>query len=112
MWKNLDFNELFKSFLAMTIIYACIFYFFAITLKLFPDIDVDGVRQVLPIFNSTFSMMVGYYFGSSASNKNKDAIINALTNAVPPPNSNTSREETKVVKTVQNTETTPKKDGE
>lgn len=100
--KNLDFTELFKSFLAASIIYACLAFFFAITLNFFPNVNKEVVGQVLPIFNSTFSMMVGYYFGSSATNKAKDAIINSLTNAVPPPNS--SREETKVITTKTETE--------
>jgi len=46
---------------------------------MFPNIDVDGVRQVLPIFNTTFSLLIGYYWGSSASNKVKDATINSLS---------------------------------
>lgn len=100
------FKNAFQSFLGASVIFACMFYFFAITLKIFPDIDVDGVRQVLPIFNTTFSMLIGYYFGSSATNKAKDETINALTNATPQPNVSTDKMQLTVTKVE------PKKDGE
>lgn len=77
--KNIQFRELFQAFLATFIIGACISYFFIITLRLFPDIDTDGVRQVLPIFNTTFSLMVGFYFGSTVTSRAKDETIKSLT---------------------------------
>lgn len=95
----MTFKDYFQSFLGASIIYGCMFYFFAITLNFFPDIDVEGVRQVLPIFNTTFSMLVGYYFGSSAANKAKDETIKALTNTTPSPNSSTEKTELTVTKT-------------
>lgn len=75
----MKFREIFQAFLGGTIIFMCIFYFYTITLGWFPNIDVDGVRQVLPIFNTTFSLLVGFYFGSSSSNKAKDETISTLT---------------------------------
>lgn len=72
-------REIFQGTLAVIIIGSCIFYFFAITLNLFENIDVDGVRQVLPIFNTTFSLLVGFYFGSAQSSKVKDETIKELT---------------------------------
>lgn len=103
---NVKFRDYFQMFLGASIIYACLFYFFAITLKFFPNIDVEGVRQVLPIFNTTFSMLVGYYFGSSAANKAKDETINALTgnSTSPLPNSSTSKTELTVKKTEESTD--------
>lgn len=73
------FRDYFQAFLGGSIIFCCIFYFFVITLGLFPNIDVEGVRQILPIFNTTFSLLVGFYFGSSSSNKTKDETISTLT---------------------------------
>lgn len=73
------FRDYFQAFLGTVIIFACLYYFFVITLGFYPNIDTEGVRQILPIFNTTFSLLVGFYFGSAQSSKVKDETINTLT---------------------------------
>lgn len=93
-----NFREIFQSFLAATIVIFCLAYFFVYTFKLLP-VDKDAASQVMSILNTTFALLVGFYFGSAMTSKVKDETIGSLTNAPLPPNSSVVKTETSVTKT-------------
>jgi uncharacterized membrane protein len=84
-----------QAFIGIYIVVASTVYLVAISFNLIEH-DNQNISAILPIFNSILLIAVGFYLGSSLSNKTKDDTINSLT--IPPANATVNKTESTTTK--------------